>query len=611
MTTAATPAPPSQAGHHGHDDHHGHHPNQAHHFESLAHQYDAGKLGIWIFLVTEVLFFSGLFCAYTVYRANHPEVFVYAHEYLDKFWGAFNTCVLLFSSLTMAWAVRCAQVRNRGGLILMLSLTLICAFGFLVIKYIEYSHKWHQGLLWAGQFDPEYHIEGAHHGPMTWMDRVDEVKDAFGLGKGHGADHGGGHDAHGAGHDDHGKSHGTADHHGTADAHGTKPHGTAEAHGTATAHGTAAATAPHGTATATAAPTGTAAVTAVAGTATGTAPAPAAPVVEVPRAERKAQLLAQRTALDTQAKELAAAQAKLDLDPLFAEYQAVKAAAEKKVADAKAALTQIEDPAAKIDGLRKTLVTLITATGDSALTEPNRIRYEYADVVLVTLRTVPLPAERQAALESPIRTLQEAEGKRKAALAEAKQYEDRRKELSANPDAAANLKDTAKLHEEKLKEIDRTLLLQLQASVLPAIVSVQGVLSSEAETRKNLVAAAEKEAKELEGSAKFAAVAHEQTRIQTGLSAVSTGRATLRVEAEKFLREPALAKVFFSIYFGMTGLHGIHVLIGIALITWILIRAIRGEFMDGYYEPVDFIGLYWHLVDLIWIYLFPLLYLIH
>jgi len=67
---------------------------------------------------------------------------------------------------------------------------------------------------------------------------------------------------------------------------------------------------------------------------------------------------------------------------------------------------------------------------------------------------------------------------------------------------------------------------------------------------------------------------------------------------------------FFSFYFMMTGLHGIHILVGIFLLSWIAIRAGRGEFSKSYYTPVDLIGLYWHLVDLIWIYLFPLYYLI-
>ncbi len=69
---------------------------------------------MWIFLLTEILLFGGLFCAYAVYRANHPEIFVYAHQFLDKNLGAINTCVLIFSSLTMAWGVRCASSRSAA-----------------------------------------------------------------------------------------------------------------------------------------------------------------------------------------------------------------------------------------------------------------------------------------------------------------------------------------------------------------------------------------------------------------------------------------------------------------------------------------------------------------
>lgn len=158
MTTAVPESLPAATGSSDHhDDAHGHHDHPAflaHHFETPQQQFDSGKLGIWLFLITEVLFFSGLFCAYTLWRTNHPHIFVEGHHYLDKQWGAINTIVLLFSSLTMAWGVRCAQLGQRIGLILCLVLTLACAGGFMVVKYIEYSHKWHDGLLWAGRFQP-------------------------------------------------------------------------------------------------------------------------------------------------------------------------------------------------------------------------------------------------------------------------------------------------------------------------------------------------------------------------------------------------------------------------------------------------------------------------
>ncbi len=135
-----------------------HDPNVAHHFENAEQQFESANLGMWIFLATEILFFGGLFCAYTVYRANHPEVFVFAHAFLDKKLGALNTAVLICSSFTMAWAVRAAQLRQIRILKLMLWLTILFAFGFLGVKYTEYSHKWHHGLLWARQYHPDAEI---------------------------------------------------------------------------------------------------------------------------------------------------------------------------------------------------------------------------------------------------------------------------------------------------------------------------------------------------------------------------------------------------------------------------------------------------------------------
>ena len=74
---------------------------------------------------------------------------------------------------------------------------------------------------------------------------------------------------------------------------------------------------------------------------------------------------------------------------------------------------------------------------------------------------------------------------------------------------------------------------------------------------------------------------------------------------------PEHTNMFFTIYFAMTGLHGIHVLVGVFVFIWLLIRAIKGQFSPDYFGPVDYAALYWHIVDLIWIFLFPLLYLIH
>jgi cytochrome c oxidase subunit III len=163
------PAPAIAPAHgHGHDDHgHGHeahdpihaaNPHLAHHFDTPQQQFDAGKLGIWLFLLTEVLFFAGLFCAYTVYRSMHPEVFVYAHYFLDTKLGALNTCVLLGSSLTAAWAVRNAQLAEKKALIINIVITIACAFTFMCVKYVEYSHKYHDGLLPGRAFAPKEQV---------------------------------------------------------------------------------------------------------------------------------------------------------------------------------------------------------------------------------------------------------------------------------------------------------------------------------------------------------------------------------------------------------------------------------------------------------------------
>lgn len=133
-----------------------------HHFDTPLQQFDSDKLGMWLFLATEILLFGGLFCAYAVYRSNHPEIFIYASEFLDKKWGAINTIVLILSSFTMAMAVRSAQLSLKRALISFLGLTLFLGFVFLGIKYIEYKEKWVHGLLPGKHYSPTIHAEVAH-----------------------------------------------------------------------------------------------------------------------------------------------------------------------------------------------------------------------------------------------------------------------------------------------------------------------------------------------------------------------------------------------------------------------------------------------------------------
>jgi len=326
------------AGGEGHS--HGSEYHLAHHFETPRQQFDAGKLGMWLFLVTEVLFFSGLFAAYAVYRSNHPEVFVDAHKYLDKVLGGFNTIVLLFSSLTMAWGVRCAQLGQKRGLTWCLTATLICASLFLGIKAVEYTHKWDMGLYWGQAFAPV--AEGALHG-----------------GHGH-----------------------------------------------------------------------------------------------------------------------------------------------------TAWLVYLSIPAA------------LALLGFAVRAVINRVR-----------------------------------GRQEAAL----------------------------------------VAFCLTLTALAFFVGVGLGKAVPAVTSKLLPA---------ESSVPEAAPQH-------GQAAALPPTQQLVVGDPQAMSGISLTAIFFSIYYAMTGVHAIHILAGMGVLAWLLGRAVRGEFTDKYFGPVDFVGLYWHLVDLIWIYLFPLLYLIH
>jgi cytochrome c oxidase subunit 3 len=171
MSTISTT--PTTLDPHGHDPHghgNGHDPHLAHHFDTPEQQMASGKLGMWVFLATEILMFGGLFCAYAVYRHNHPDVFEFAHQYLDKKLGAINTIVLITSSLTMAWGVRLAQLGKHRGLIVCLVLTLLGGYGFMAIKSIEYKAKWehHLGLGSSNRYDARYKPTegGGGHEPM-------------------------------------------------------------------------------------------------------------------------------------------------------------------------------------------------------------------------------------------------------------------------------------------------------------------------------------------------------------------------------------------------------------------------------------------------------------
>lgn len=121
--------------------------HHAHHFAGAEEEFEASKQGMWIFLVTEVLMFGGLFVGYGIFRGLYPEMFHEAHQFLAVRMGAINTVVLITSSLTMVLAVISTQRGQRDRAILYLISTFLLACCFLVVKFFEYSHKFHEGLL--------------------------------------------------------------------------------------------------------------------------------------------------------------------------------------------------------------------------------------------------------------------------------------------------------------------------------------------------------------------------------------------------------------------------------------------------------------------------------
>ncbi len=160
---------------------------------------------MWLFLATEILLFAGLFCAYAVYRSNHPEIFHYSEQFLDRKLGGINTVVLITSSFTMAMAVRAAQLGKNGATAMFLVLTILGGFGFMGIKKVEYEHKWKHGLLWGNKYqDQEHHDghdghggehgdEGAHddgHSLNLGIPGVTMAHAADGAGGGSAGDHG-------------------------------------------------------------------------------------------------------------------------------------------------------------------------------------------------------------------------------------------------------------------------------------------------------------------------------------------------------------------------------------------------------------------------------------
>ena len=126
---------------------HHHPPGLQHQFEDMGQQEESVSIGMWLFLVQEIMFFGGLFTAYLVLRSRYPMAFAAGSNHLDAFWGGLNTIVLIVSSLTMALTVYYAQKGNRNLQVILIILTMFFGSVFLGVKAIEYTDKYEHGLV--------------------------------------------------------------------------------------------------------------------------------------------------------------------------------------------------------------------------------------------------------------------------------------------------------------------------------------------------------------------------------------------------------------------------------------------------------------------------------
>jgi cytochrome c oxidase subunit 3 len=416
---------------HGHD--HDHPAWLAHHFDTPQQQYDSGKLGIWLFLVTDVLFFSGMFCAYAIFRMLNPDVFEGCSQFLNTKLGAINTGVLLFSSLTMAWAVRCSQVEDHKGLTGFLAATLSCAMIFLGVKAIEYSHKWGLGLLPAGLFsyDP---ANTDHVGPSIW--------DVL-----------------------------------------------------------------------------------------------CPPGRLIYNARQNAQLTDDAMRL---------------WDPGFLSWLCMPfwfALMGVLIWLLKSYITGNKFQLAVAKPLSVVCLCFFVGVGLGIVLESGE-------------------SDAHAAEHST----DHASGEHGGDAHEGQHGADAEEAESGGGHAEAEM------------------------VVVDENVSIEERLASD-ETNTGM--RSELDARERQAAVSGGAIVFDQADVSGGISVV-----------EEDVMTPSRAGVFFSIYYCMTGVHAIHILGGIAVLVWLLVRSVRHDFNRQYFGPVDYVGLYWHIVDMIWIYLFPLMYLI-
>ena len=529
----------------GHDSH-GHSPWIQHHFDDAQHQFDSGKLGIWLFLAQEVLFFSALFVAYILYRSHHPEIYAYAHKYLDVKYGAINTAVLIFSSLTAAWAVRAAQLRQRKLLIGCLAVTIICAMAFLGIKYVEYTHKIHEHLLPGRYFDPCITADNrpllsknnecpGSKGSVVW--NFDKAAPETGCFPVFSVDQ--------------------------------KPNREGVQAECAVSENEFVKVVDE----------------------------KGEPLVNP---DSKNALFKRPAAAKSIAKECEAhtgegeehggeACWKISHQPAVCRpgwFYAMRCTSgpgmEKLDAELSALQASLESGSVKRDAMtkaKKRLGEIFVASRCDKVEQ-----YSVSDRFNAKGDCNSGRGKR----EKEIKAIRDEEIK--AACPDKK-----------GPDLDACVKPIeATLTVVTVGECVRAeqvgvVVEHHDHTVVPASIAVTASCKPPAKPGPEGDVYADKE-RSLQVGAKSAG-ASEPAHDEHGAHYAGP--------------PPEHTNMFFTIYFAMTGLHGVHVLVGIFIFIWLLIRAVKGHFTPEYFGPVDWAALYWHIVDLIWIFLFPLMYLIH
>jgi cytochrome c oxidase subunit 3 len=179
-------------------EHHYHPPGLQHQFEDMGQQQESDTLGMWMFLVQEIMFFGGLFTVYLVFRSRYPMAFAAGSNHLDVIWGAANTVVLIVSSLTMALAVHFAQLGKRNLQVILIIVTMILGTVFLVVKGIEYTAKYNEGIVPVSGLNLRTEKElresdestGTPHAPVGRQDPNESLDTGVGeKSGGHGEEH--------------------------------------------------------------------------------------------------------------------------------------------------------------------------------------------------------------------------------------------------------------------------------------------------------------------------------------------------------------------------------------------------------------------------------------